>query len=294
MFELNLTEEELKKRTDKTYLLTKTMISAGSDSYKNLADGDKEALVHLLKAGKILEDVYLRQDNEKNKDFKKFLEEETEKGNELARLSLILFNAQKGMNAIDRESNMVCLAKGEAPTDGKGFYPIDLSADEFHTILIKMLKENKISEVKNILTQRSMVVRDGEYLKGVDYTEFFKDEFTKAADELEIAAKTSTNKDFNEYLILQAKALRDNDPMLDAYADKKWAELQENAVLEFTISREQYADMLTGTVIENEELKQLLDENKIEPLAKDSIGIRIGIINKEGTENLLKIKKYIP
>ena len=294
MFELNLTEEELKKRTDKTYLLTKTMISAGSDSYKNLADGDKEALVHLLKAGKILEDVYLRQDNEKNKDFKKFLEEETEKGNELARLSLILFNAQKGMNAIDRESNMVCLAKGEAPTDGKGFYPVDLSADEFHTILIKMLKENKISEVKNILTQRSMVVRDGEYLKGVDYTEFFKDEFTKAADELEIAAKTSTNKDFNEYLILQAKALRDNDPMLDAYADKKWAELQEDAVLEFTISREQYADMLTGTVIENEELKQLLDENEIEPLAKDSIGIRIGIINKEGTENLLKIKKYIP
>ena len=294
MFELNLTEEELKKRTDKTYLLTKTMISAGSDSYKNLADGDKEALVHLLKAGKILEDVYLRQDNEKNKDFKKFLEEETEKGNELARLSLILFNAQKGMNAIDRESNMVCLAKGEAPTDGKGFYPIDLSADEFHTILIKMLKENKIDDVKNILTQRSMVVRDGEYLKGVDYTEFFKDEFIKAADELEIAAKTSTNKDFNEYLILQAKALRDNDPMLDAYADKKWAELQEDAVLEFTISREQYADMLTGTVIENEELKQLLDENKIEPLAKDSIGIRIGIINKEGTENLLKIKKYIP
>lgn len=294
MFELNLTEEELKKRTDKTYLLTKTMISAGSDSYKNLADGDKEALVHLLKAGKILEDVYLRQDNEKNKDFKKFLEEETEKGNELARLSLILFNAQKGMNAIDRESNMVCLAKGEAPTDGKGFYPVDLSADEFHTILIKMLKANKIDDVKNILTQRSMVVRDGEYLKGVDYTEFFKDEFTKAADELEIAAKTSTNKDFNEYLILQAKALRDNDPMLDAYADKKWAELQEDAVLEFTISREQYADMLTGTVIENEELKQLLDENKIEPLAKDSIGIRIGIINKEGTENLLKIKKYIP
>ncbi len=294
MFELNLTEEELKKRTDKTYLLTKTMISAGSDSYKNLADGDKEALVHLLKAGKILEDVYLRQDNEKNKDFKKFLEEETEKGNELARLSLILFNAQKGMNAIDRESNMVCLAKGKAPTDGKGFYPVDLSADEFHTILIKMLKANKIDDVKNILTQRSMVVRDGEYLKGVDYTEFFKDEFTKAADELEIAAKTSTNKDFNEYLILQAKALRDNDPMLDAYADKKWAELQEDAVLEFTISREQYADMLTGTVIENEELKQLLDENKIEPLAKDSIGIRIGIINKEGTENLLKIKKYIP
>ena len=294
MFELNLSEEELKKRTDKTYLLTKTMISSEHESYKNLSDGDKEALLHLLTAGKILEDVYLRQDNEKNKDFKKFLEDETAKGNELARLSLILFNAQKGMSAIDRESNMVYLAKGEMSSDGKGFYPSDLTKEEFHTILIKMLKEGKTGEVKNILTQRSMVVRDGEYLKGIDYTEFFKDEFSKAADELEIAAKTSTNKDFNEYLTLQANALRNNDPMLDAYADKKWAELQEDAVLEFTISREQYADMLTGTVIENEELKKLLEDNGIEPLSKDSIGIRIGIINKKGTENLLKIKKYIP
>lgn len=294
MFELNLSEEELKKRTDKTYLLTKTMISSEHESYKNLSDGDKEALLHLLKAGKILEDVYLRQDNEKNKDFKKFLEDETVKGNELARLSLILFNAQKGMSAIDRESNMVYLAKGEMSSDGKGFYPSDLTKEEFHTILIKMLKQGKTGEVKNILTQRSMVVRDGEYLKGIDYTEFFKDEFSKAADELEIAAKTSTNKDFNEYLTLQANALRNNDPMLDAYADKKWAELQEDAVLEFTISREQYADMLTGTVIENEELKKLLEDNGIEPLSKDSIGIRIGIINKKGTENLLKIKKYIP
>ena len=238
MFELNLSEEELKKRTDKTYLLTKTMISSEHESYKNLSDGDKEALLHLLTAGKILEDVYLRQDNEKNKDFKKFLEDETAKGNELARLSLILFNAQKGMSAIDRESNMVYLAKGETSSDGKGFYPSDLTKEEFHTILIKMLKEGKTGEVKNILTQRSMVVRDGEYLKGIDYTEFFKDEFSKAADELEIAAKTSTNKDFNEYLTLQANALRNNDPMLDAYADKKWAELQEDAVLEFTISRE--------------------------------------------------------
>lgn len=40
------------------------------------------------------------------------------------------------------------------------------------------------------------------------------------ADEIEKAAETSTNADFNEYLRLQAKALREADPMLDAYADK--------------------------------------------------------------------------
>lgn len=94
-------------------------------------------------------------------------------------------------------------------------------------------------------------------------------------------------------MTLQAAALRKNDPMLDAYADKKWAQLQ-NTPLEFTISREQYADEMTGTVVENDELKNLLDEAGIEPIPKDAIGIRVGIVNKAGTEKLLEIKKYLP
>ena len=57
------------------------------------------------------------------------------------------------------------------------------------------------------------------------------------ADELIKASKVSTNSDFNEFLKLQANALLNADPMLDAYADKKWAELQDTP-LEFTITRE--------------------------------------------------------
>ena len=92
------------------------------------------------------------------------------------------------------------------------------------------------------------------------------------ADEFEKASKLSTNKDFNEYLVLQAKALRTADPMLDAYADKKWADLQDTP-LELTLTRENYKDELTGTFIENEELKKLLKENKIDPVIKDSLGL---------------------
>lgn len=83
-----------------------------------------------------------------------------------------------------------------------------------------MINEGKIEEVKKILTQRSVVEREGEYLKGIDYIDKFKEDFSKMADELDKAAQTSTNADFNEYLKLQAKALRTADPMLDAYADK--------------------------------------------------------------------------
>ena len=39
----------------------------------------------------------------------------------------------------------------------------------------------------------------------------FSKEFWAAANELELAAKESTNPDFNEFLKLQAKALRENN-----------------------------------------------------------------------------------
>ena len=292
-FELNLSHEELVKRTSKDCLIPKEMLKEDSKEYAALADGDKEALKHLVKAAKAIDKVFMQQDNPDNLEFKTYLEEEAQKGNEDAQMTLTLFNAQIGMNAVDSEANKIFLAKNTKELPGKGFYPTDLSKDEFHKILIDMLNSGDIEEVKNILNQRSMVVRDGNKLKAVDYTEYFKKEFEYIADELEAAAEVSTNEDFNKYLKLQAIALCENNPKNDAYADKKWAELQDTP-LEFTISREQYADELTGTVVENEELKNLLEQNNIEPISKDSIGIRVGIVNKEGTEKLLEIKKYMP
>ena len=156
-----------------------------------------------------------------------------------------------------------------------------------------MINEKKIEEVKKILNQRTIVVREGEYLKAIDYVDYFKEDFSKMADEFEKAAKVSTNKDFNEYLELQAKALRTADPMLDAYADKKWAELQDTP-LELTLTRENYEDELTGTFTENEELQKLLKQNNINPIPKDCLGLRVGIINKQGTDNLVSIKKFLP
>ena len=292
-FELNLSHEELVKRTSKDCLIPKEMLKEDSKEYAALADGDKEALKHLVKAAKAIDKVFMQQDNPDNLEFKTYLEEEAQKGNEDAQMTLTLFNAQIGMNAVDSEANKIFLAKNTKELPGKGFYPTDLSKEEFHKILIDMLNSGDIEEVKNILNQRSMVVRDGNKLKAVDYTEYFKKEFEYIADELEAAAEVSTNEDFNKYLKLQAIALCENNPNNDAYADKKWAELQDTP-LEFTISREQYADELTGTVVENEELKNLLEQNNIEPISKDSIGIRVGIVNKEGTEKLLEIKKYMP
>ena len=292
-YEFGLDIPELEKRTSKEYINTKVLLKPDSPEYLSLQEGDKEALKYLVKAGAILENIHLQIDDHHNLPFKKFLEEEIKKGNKQAELTKILFDAQKGINAIDRLSNKIYLAKGITNKPGIGVYPEDLTKEDFHKILIKMLHEKKIDEVKNILNQRSIVIRDGEYLKSIDYVDYFKEDFSKMADLFEKASKVSTNKDFNEYLILQAKALRKADPMLDAEADKKWASLQDTP-LELTLTRENYEDELTGTFIENEELKKLLKENNINPVPKDCLGLRVGIINKKGTEDLISIKKYLP
>lgn len=292
-FEFNLSMEELEKRTHKDYLMTKKMLKADAPEYLELADGDKESLKHLVKAAYILEKINMQIDCHQNLEFKEFLEREITKGNKQAELTKILFDAQKGINAIDTMSNKINLAKGIKELPGKGVYPEDLSKEEFHSILTKMINEGKIEEVKKILTQRSVVEREGEYLKGIDYIDKFKEDFSKMADELDKAAQTSTNADFNEYLKLQAKALRTADPMLDAYADKKWATLQDTP-LEFTITRENYEDEMTGTIVENKELSSLLEKHGISAIPKDFLGGRVGIVNKKGTHALLAIKEYLP
>ena len=290
--ECGLSMEELQKRTDPKYLGVIKLLKSDSPEYAALKDGDKQALKHLVKAATYLENIEFQIDDNYNIPFKQYLEKEVQKNNTQAKLTKILFDAQKGINALDSLSQEINLAKGHKTKPGIGVYPENLTAEEYQKILIKMLKEKKIEEVRNITNQRSMVFRDGEYLKAVDYVEYFKEDFTKIADELDEAAKYSTDKYFNEYLILQAKALRTADPMLDAEADKKWAELQYTP-LELTITRENYEDLITGSYANNKELEDLLKEYNITPVPKDCLGFRVGIINKEGTDFILKIKDYL-
>ena len=292
-FEIGLSLVELERRTHKDHLTTREMLKPNSVEYTTLADGDKKALKHLVKAAKQFDTVYMKQDNPKNLRFKKYLENEAKKGSKEAELTLTLFNAMKGMSGIDTETNMVHLDKNHRTTEQKGIYPEDLSKEEFHKTLLTMLDNGEKNEVADILNQRTVVQRDGKKLKAVPYPEAYKEEFTIIADELDKASEVSTNKDFNEYLKLQAKALRTEDKMLDAVADKKWAELQDTP-LEFSITRENYEDTFTDSVREHEELNKRLENEGIEIIPKDFLGGRVGIINKKGTEDLLQIKDYLP
>ena len=130
-YELNLSLEELEKRTHKDYLVTKKMLAEDAPEYQSLAQGDKDALKHLVKAAHILEKINKQLDNCHNLPFEEFLNKEIEKGNKQAELTKILYDAQKGVCALDRESNIIELAKDVHATLGKGCYPEDLGKAEF-------------------------------------------------------------------------------------------------------------------------------------------------------------------
>lgn len=287
-YEINLTEEDLDKKLGVETLVI-DLVSKDFDGYKNLSEGDKSALERLVKCAKIINDVSLKKDHPLNIEQKKALEEAA-KESKYAGKALELFNSLNGVsgsNGIDKEP--VRLFKNIHGYLGRNFYPVDLSVKEFHDIILKMLKDKKASEVDKILSARTIVRKKGSFLEAIDYVDFFKEEFSQIAHELEAASKTVSNKDFAEYLKLQAEAFLKADEKLDAKADAKWAELQD-CNIEFTISRENYDDEMTATVFENKELKELLEQNNIEVVSKDMLGIRLGIVNKKGTELILKFK----
>ena len=248
----------------------------------------------MVAAAKIFDDVAMEQDHEMNLPMKKALEEAAKTSTHAAKaLRLFMsFHGVEGHNGIDLEP--IEIFKGIKGNKGRNFYPSDLSVDEFHQIIARMISEGRIDEVRKILSVRTMVRRDGKDLKAIDYTEYFADAFSKAANELEVAAHYTTDDDFKDYLGWQAQALLQNNEDMDMLADKHWAVLQNDNQLEFTLGRESYDDELTATIYDNPELMKLINEHQIEVNPKDMLGVRVGIINREGTGLILKFKEHMP
>ena len=291
-YELALSEAELDKIINEQTIAIE-LIDKNFAGYQALAEGDKKALQYLVNAGKMMNDVSLEQDHHLNRELKQGLQEAADQGSSYAAKALKLFNSfngVEGLNGIDPQP--VEIFKGVKGFPGRNFYPIDMSVEEFHRIIKKMLQEGKIDEVRRILSVRTMVRRHNDELKAIDYTEYFAKEFSAIANQLELAAHYCTDPAFKDYLGWQAQALLQNNEDMDMLADKHWAVLQDSP-LEFTLSRENYDDGMSGTLCENAELSAMLAECNIEINAKDMLGVRVGIVNKEGTSLLLKFKDHM-
>lgn len=281
--QLNLSNEQLDKILNEE---TRDVKINPAEQYEKLADGDKKALAHLVRAGKILDKVFIKQEHPLGLEFRKELERRTAEGDSAAQKTLTIYNIFNGIEDERQEKNY--LFKNTKLSDGKNFYPADVTKEE----MAKFLKANP-DKIEEILSNNTIVKRDGNGgFVGVPYQVEFKEEYEMAAKELLEAAKTSTNEAFNEYLKLQAKALTSLDPE-DAYrADVAWIKLADTP-LEFSICRECYSDGFTGQVLEDKELSELIAKKNLNANSKDMIGIRVGIVEQNATRELADYKNHM-
>lgn len=258
------------------------------EAYNKLDNGNKKALIHLVKAAKALDTVFLKQDCSFNIQARNQLHKAAQKGNTHAQKALVLFDIFKGIEGKDGLSDKpVRLFKDKKLAPGKNVYPEDLTRQE----LISYLKNN-IEQAPAILSNNTIVKRKDKTLEAVPYNIEYRDEYNKAAKELLLAAKETTHKGFADYLKMQAHALVCNDPEFSYKADKMWANLKD-CPLEFTIGKESYADTLSGSVVSDKELAQKLKDNSIIAKSKDSIGVRVGIVDLPASKKLEEYEDYL-
>jgi hypothetical protein len=266
--------------------------SVPQEAYDGLSDGDRRALTHLVKAAAILDDVFLKQDHPDNMRAKEALQKAAKEGNEMAAQALTLFTLHNGLEGSDMyaaQTKPLRLFKDKKLQPGKGFYPQDLTRKELADYIVAHPEQ-----AAALLSNNTMVARDGDRLKAVPYSVAFRTEMEGAARELLAAAKETDHAGLAEYLRWQAQALvNDSDPEAVFKADKMWINNLEDSPLEFTIGRENYDDRMSADVAADPKVKAVLAENGIKAKSKDSIGIRVGIVNKESYAEIADYRKHL-
>jgi Peptidase family M49 len=204
-----------------------------------LSSSDRQALVKLIEAARILNQVFMVQYWSGDLDlFAKLQNDATPLGK--ARLQYFWIN--KGpWSDLDNFKSFLPGVPPEKPK-GANFYPEDMSKQEFETWVATLPAEAQ-EQAKGFFTViRRKDVSGARTLVAVPYSEEYKDDLTRAAGLLKDAANLTDNASLKNFLNLRADAFLSND----YYAsDLAWMDL--DAPIDITIGPyETYNDELFG------------------------------------------------
>jgi hypothetical protein len=201
----------------------------------NLSDGDRRALVKLVEAAHLVDDIFLTQFWSGNH----LLYEQLKKDrSDLGKARLDYFWLNKGpWSALDEYQAFL---PGVPPKKlpGANFYPPDMSKQEFETWV------GTLSPAQKEQSQGFFTVihrRDGK-LTQVPYSQEYRERLQQLASFLKDAAAATPNKSLKRYLTTRADAFLSNDYY---QSDVAWMDL--DAPLDITIGPyETYNDELFG------------------------------------------------
>jgi hypothetical protein len=220
-----------------------------------LSSGDREALVKLIEASRIMNDIFLVQYWSGNTALYSRLQKDT---TPLGKARLQYFWINKGpWSALDNFKAFLPAVPAEK-LKGANFYPEDMTREEFETWVASLSKEEQ-AQAKGFFTVIHRKTDAGaKTLVAVPYSEEYKADLTRASNLLKEAADLTDNASLKNFLNLRADAFLSND----YYAsDLAWMDL--DAPIDITIGPyETYNDELFGYKASYETFLNLRDDEE--------------------------------
>ncbi len=195
-----------------------------------LSPTDRQVLVELLGAARLMDTIFLRQVWTGNPEFRAELDALTVEGIEDA---LTYYDVNFG--PWDRLAEFEPFIGDRPHPDGAGYYPVDMTREEFESWLAE--HPDQAEAFTSLFT---VIRRDGEGLMAVPYSEAYTEWLVPAAERLRAAAAETDNASLRRFLELRADAFASDDYY---ESDKAWMDLDSS--IEITIGPyEVYEDKL--------------------------------------------------
>ena len=237
----------------------------------NLSEGDRKALVRLVEAARVIDDVYMTQYWSGDLALYAKLQKDT---SPLGKARLHYFWINKSPWSELDGSTAFIPGVPEHKLPGANFYPETMTKEQFEN-WVKTLPEKQQEQAKGFFT---IIRSDGKSgFKIVPYNEAYKTDLTRAANLLKEAASLTDNATLKRFLNTRAAAFLSNDYY---ESDVAWMDL--DAPLDITIGPyETYNDELFGYKASYEAYVNLRDEEE---------SAKLGAFSK----NLQEIENHLP
>jgi len=184
----------------------------------------------LMQAADLMNPIYLRQVSADNVR----LRQEIEKSGDNA----LLDRFDTFMGPWDETDEDKPFYGNAARPVGAGFYPADLTKDQFDAYLAAHPDQKE-----KLTSPYTVVKRQGDTLVAVPYSQEYKEWLEPAAKKLEEAAAITTNPSLKKFLTLRAKAFRTDDYYESELA---WMDLKDTPIEIVIGPYETYTDGLYG------------------------------------------------
>jgi hypothetical protein len=226
-----------------------------------LSTGDRQALVKLIEAARILNDVFMQQMWDGNLAlYARLQKDATPLGK--ARLHYFWIN-KKPWSDLDEDKAFLPDVPARKPM-GANFYPESMTKEAFES-WVAQLSPKEQEQAKSFFT----VIRWRENSKppsgllAVPYSQQYADDLTRAADLLRQAAGLTDNASLKKFLTVRADAFLSND-----YYESDMAWMDLDAPLDVTIGPyETYNDELFGYKASFEAYVNLRDDDETAKLS---------------------------